>query len=360
MLPLVLIILSLGVIVYYIVTLPKKTPKKAETWVPPPIKPVDANFKLSEAKPIEWLPFVGKTNFKPSMGVKNISAKREELILVESTHLEGTNFRKEKIESHGKYTVFSNKNARTTAAVYEFYQTVLDFLHDRYPMLFDIDKEKNIFVNKISNEVLSYSPEGIDPEEVMRMLGGTIEEDVILMLKDNPTNKDEEYVVRASITGTPAGFDPSHNFDKPVSFIHKPVPQYKDKLRSPMERFFNKLEPKDLWVRGNWLIQTNNILFKLEDHHGREGDVLRPLRMDEIDFENSCFVRSERQVLTRLPKSRAVIMLVRTYLTPVKDVKARGLGETLAHAIESLPDDLAFYKRREVWGDAVKEYLRQP
>lgn len=360
MIPLVVIALSICAIALYLKRYLKPANKLAhgEDWVAPPITPVEADFVWSEAKPLNWLPFVGKTNFKPSMSVKNMSDNREDLFLVENTHLEGTKRRKENIKTHGKYVCFSNTNARSTMAVREFYLMTLNFLHDRYPMLFDVDKEKDIFVNKISNEVLPYCPDEMDPRNLVELLGGNIEEDFIIMLKDNPDNEEEEYITRASVTGTPAGFDPSLHNNQPVSHIHKPVPQYKERLKSPMARFFNKLKPKDIWVRGNWSFQENNILFKLDSHHGRPGDELKELAVEDLDFENSCYVRAERQVLTRLPKSGAVIMLVRTYLTPVRDVKAQGLGESLANAIDALPEDLAFYKRRQVWGSAVKQYLR--
>lgn len=337
---------------------PAKKLNHGEDWVAPPITPVDADFVWSEAKPIRWLPFVGKTNFKPSMSVKNMSDKREDLFLVESSYLESTTRRKENIKSHAKYVCYSNTNSRTTMAVREFYLMTLKFLHDRYPMHFDIDIEKDIFINKITNETLPYCPDNLDPRFLVELLCGNIEEDFIIMLKDNPDNEEEEYITRASATGTPAGFDPSSHYDQPVSHIHKPVPLYKDRLHSPMARFFNKLRPKDIWIRGNWSFQENNILFKLDSHHGRPGDELKELRIEDLDFENGCYVRAERQVLTRLPKSGAIIMLVRTYLTPVKDVKAQGLGESLANAIEQLPENLAFYKRRQVWGTAVKQYLR--
>lgn len=362
MITLILIVLSLSAAAIYLkrYVQPAKHPSQWKEWVAPPIAPVDSSFVLSEAKPLKWLPFVGKTNFKPSMSVKNISHKREELFLVESTHLEGTARRRENIKNNAKYVCFSNTNAPTTKAVHEFYFMTLNFLHDRYPSLFLIDEEKNIFVNKINSDTIPYHPDSLSPDYLMQLLAANIEEDVIIMLKDNPDNEDEEYITRASITGTPAGFDPSLHYDQPVSHIHKPVPQYKERLKSPMERFFNKLKPKDIWVRGNWSFQENNELFKLDSHHGRPGDELKELYVADLDFENGCYVRAERQVLTRLPKSGAVIMLVRTYLTPLKEVKASGLGECLINAIDSLPEDLAFYKRRQLWGSAVKEYLGSP
>lgn len=334
----------------------KHTSKRS--YIVPEVSPIGDDFSWNEAQSVELRPFKGKKSFNPSLAVRNISNKREELFLIESTYLECTNLRRKYMEGFESKILHCYDDPRTSFAIREFYDTAVQFLCDRYPQYFKINIEKNVVANLINDDSFPYKTVSEDPKQLMKILTGNIEEDILIMLKDDPSNEEEEYVLRASLTGSPAGFDPSHNFDKPISHIHGPVPQYGSRLSSPMHRFFNKLEPDDLWMRANWSIQTNNQLFKLEDHHGRAGEKFKELNKDDIDFDNSCFMRCERQLLTRLPVSRANIMLVRTYLTPVNQVKQEGLGPELANAIESLPDDLAFYKRRQVWGKAVCEYLR--
>ncbi|GEQ66883.1 hypothetical protein JCM33374_g546 [Metschnikowia sp. JCM 33374] len=324
----------------------------------PRIVPINDDFNWRECEPFYLRPFAGKRNFNPSMAVHNISKQRDQLFLIENTYVDATNIRRKNLETFEHKILHCNQSERSKNAVREFYSMSMQFMTERYPQYFEVNKEKGKIYNRINEDIFPISGDNQDPMYLLRVLTGNLEEDVIIMLKDDPKNEDDEYFLRASLTGSPAGFDPSANFDKPVSHIHDPVPQYQSRLASPMHRFFNKLEPKDLWQRANWSIQTNNELFKLEEHHGRSGDEIRELSMYEIDFENGCFMRCERQLLTRLPNSRAVIMLVRTYLTPVKKIKEEGLGAEMAKSIESLPEDLAFYKRRESWGKAVCEYLR--
>lgn len=328
------------------------------TFTRPEIEPVGLDFRWSDADPYYLRPFKGKRNFNPSMGIRNFSQRWEELFLIEKSYLDCTSLRRKYMAAHADKIMYCNDDPRTTEAVREFYNMAIQFMCDRYPQYFKIDEEKNAVVNLINNDCIPYKGDAEDPSELLNVLTGNLEEDILIMLKDNPNDEKEEYILRASLTGSPAGFDPSHNFNKPISAIHGPVPQYSSRLSSPMHLFFNKLEPKHLWMRGNWSIQTNNVLFKLEDHHGRAGDEYKELTMNDIDFDNACFMRCERQLLTRLPVSRANIMLVRTYLTPINQLKDEGLGPELATAIESLPDDLAFYKRRQLWGKAVTEYLR--
>lgn len=321
------------------------------------IDPIGQDFDWKECKPQQMYPFLGKKNFNPSMGVKNISDRREELFLIEDTYMDCINLRKQNLENHEEKLIHCNESENASRAVCEFYDMTVAFLCERYSHYFIPNRDKNIVANLITGETLPYSSKDQNTRHLMKLLALNTEEDILIMLKDDPTDEDQEYILRASLTGLPAGFDPSHNYDEPISHIHKPVPQYKDRLLSPMHRFFNKLKPSDLWQRGNWSIQTNNEFFKLENHHGRSGDTIKELTRDDIDFENGCYLRCERQLLTRLPTSKAVIMLVRTYLTPVKQIKEEGFGAELARGIESLPDDLAFYKRRGMWGRAVREFL---
>ncbi|MCJ1361132.1 hypothetical protein MMC16_000229, partial [Acarospora aff. strigata] len=74
-------------------------------------------------------------------------------------------------------------------------------------------------------------------------------------------------------------------------------------------------------------------------------------------------LRCERQVLHRLPHSRAILFSFKTYLTPLTTLKAEGLGAQLADAIEGLKGGsvpkMWVYKRGVVWGEEVGRWLRQ-
>ncbi|WPK25899.1 hypothetical protein PUMCH_003235 [Australozyma saopauloensis] len=321
-------------------------------------KSIGSTFEWAKCDPLRLYPFVGKKNFNPSMGVRNLSSEPECLFLIENTYLDCVNLRKKNMVDFEEKLVHCNENSRSVDAVREFYDMTVDFMCQRYPQYFKANLAGGYIDNTITGSRLPLYSANENPRSLLKFLAFNIEEDFLIMLKDDPGDEDEEYVLRASLTGLPAGFDPSHNFDKPISHIHGPVPQYSGRLRAPMHRFFNKIQSKDIWQRANWSLQTNNEFFKLENHHAREGDTIIELRSDQIDFEKGCYLRCERQILTRLPKSHAVIMLVRTYLSPISKVKADGVAHDLATAIESLPDDLAFYKRAGVWGKAVVSYLR--
>lgn len=73
-------------------------------------------------------------------------------------------------------------------------------------------------------------------------------------------------------------------------------------------------------------------------------------------------MRCERQVVHRLPRTKAILFSFKTYMYPVTEVKAEGMALDLITAIEGLETGnvpaFKFYKKAVVWGDAVKSFLR--
>ncbi|EGV63451.1 hypothetical protein PSN45_004265 [Yamadazyma tenuis] len=319
------------------------------------IKPIDKSFRWDTTEPEKIRPFVNKKDFRPNMGIKNLAAQPEQWLLIEDTYREVTTKKRDITSSNVDKTIQINDSPRSQLAAREYYDSCINFFLMRYPQYFV--KKGNQVYNKINDDYVPASSAGEDPMALYLALARTMEEDVVVFLKDDPNDHEMEYTLRSGITGFPSGFDPSDNHDKVISEIHDVVPQYKERLKLSMGRFFNRLQPSDLWVRFNWTIQTHNQHYNLRLNHGHEGESIEEIKFEDIDFENGCFLRCERQVLTRLPKSGANIMTVRTYLTPISKIKQEGLADELCRAIDALPTDLGFYKRRPAWGTAVKQYL---
>lgn len=81
-----------------------------------------------------------------------------------------------------------------------------------------------------------------------------------------------------------------------------------------------------------------------------------------VDMTPQTRVRTERQMVHRLPKSGAVLFSFKTYLYPIRDIKEEGLGDMLADAIDGLGSGNApgmyRYKRAAIWGASAQRYLR--
>lgn len=66
-------------------------------------------------------------------------------------------------------------------------------------------------------------------------------------------------------------------------------------------------------------------------------------------------IRQERQVFRRLPRSGALLFSVKTYMHNLIDLSLDEL-RAFAAEVRKLPDDVAGYKGRHIWGDCVLKF----
>jgi hypothetical protein len=145
-----------------------------------------------------------------------------------------------------------------------------------------------------------------------------------------------------------------------------------------MDRFFTTLPFGKIVKRANWAVQQNNVFFKMSGNHGYT--TLAPSSFAPPTYEPSedelkqwaedakkvvpenCMLRSERQTLHRLEESGALVFAFKTFMYPLPDIKAAGLGSEMADAAEGLwkgsVPAMAVYKRGVVWARKVNEFLR--
>ena len=71
------------------------------------------------------------------------------------------------------------------------------------------------------------------------------------------------------------------------------------------------------------------------------------------------FLRVEHHTLTCLPRTGTIVFAVRSYLTPLTEIRDEGSGPTLAEACESMPEKFGIYKNRPTWGERLSAWLRE-
>lgn len=333
------------------------------------VKPVDEDFKWDEVDPIKSLPFKNAT-YKLTMGIKNLDI--QDWLLVEPTYKHRIENKKLIIRSQHPAYPASKDTRRSTffikdeaiPAIKEFYNTVVTYMREKYPMYFKLDGD--MIHNLITDEKIpAVACDDDKAVEYLESLALTIEEDFLILLKD-PSREHEkdgtEYFFKAGVFGFAAGFDPRDRFDMPLSFIHHPIPGYEEKLKLSMNRFFNRISPGQFVTRSNFSVQTHNKLYVDDSNKGHNlpKDAIQvPLDVNSLDFVNDVHYRSERQVLTKLPESGAVVFTIRTYLIPMHEIKSEGkeVCERFIGAINGLPEDISYYKRAGEWGPPLIEYL---
>ncbi|KAI0385685.1 hypothetical protein F5Y04DRAFT_244452 [Hypomontagnella monticulosa] len=308
------------------------------------IKPLH-EFDWETVEPLQFRPF--KPIYYITMGLK--STTPSELIVIDRNYLSRIRERQATMTKHENHTLGCIPSG--TDAVKEAYSYLIgDYLPTRYPTLFERDGKS--FRNRVTGNCLPLVPPN-DPIATLRSLGETVEDDMFF-LRETP----DGHQCTAFVCCCPSGFDPTTKIGKLLKDIHEPVPSY-EKIGASMERFFSRLEVGKSVSRINWSVTTNPGLFNVSGNHVNEGDQVEE-DMD-IDIEKTS-VRMELQTLTRLPRTRALMFSFKTYLCPITDIKAEGLGPDLADAIEGLKTGNApgmwVYKGGIRWGKSACKYLR--
>ncbi|MBT0957086.1 DUF3445 domain-containing protein [Alphaproteobacteria bacterium KMM 3653] len=137
-------------------------------------------------------------------------------------------------------------------------------------------------------------------------LGQLVQEDFCIM-GAGP----QGHVMQGAVLCFPASWTLAEKIGKPLGAIHGPVPEY-DPVAARVQRLFDGVQVgRPLW-RANRMLYGDPALF----HPRREADP----RVEA----GGAYLRCERQVLTRLAKSRAVVFSIKTYVAPVEGAGASG------------------------------------
>lgn len=316
-----------------------------------PVTP-EPHLKWEETPPRNYRPFK-KGAYHLTMGLQK--SNYQEWILMEDTYKSSTEYRAKITGQHWDNVnlIAQPETSSTRAAVVELYERVFAYMSTKYPQYFQPDGEDHI-INLVHNVRLPRLAGNNPTKQLLAWISCNVEEDFILLEYDP---KQGEYVMKAGNLIFCAGFSPQRVINSKLTDIHAPVPQYKEKLQTSMNRYFKRVEYPNLVQRVNWSMQVGSTeLYTPQGHHGALGEKFDVL--ESVDPDNT-YTRVERQVLGRLPDSGMLVFTIRTYLTSIARLKDEGYSDTLISAIEGLPEEAARYKRAPEWSRAVINYLSE-
>ncbi|EME77328.1 uncharacterized protein MYCFIDRAFT_212687 [Pseudocercospora fijiensis CIRAD86] len=332
------------------------------------------NFDWKTTPPIRNSPL--KPKYHLTMAVEKITLS--EILDMDNTYAERMQIRRQIMDENTDATIRCNKVCEP--AVLELHDWIFGtYLPQRYPTMYELQNTTSPsgphLLNKVTNELIPlHQP---SPLQALHTLGAHVDTDLLLLLPSSTAPDGSPlYHLEAFVCCFPSGFSLRKKLGLPLSAIHMPVPGYKTKLEKSMDRFFARLECGSAVKRANWTITTNEPLFSEGGNHlyattgGMKGEEKEKVSLQaRIEEEKAkvvigdCRLRSERQTLFRLPRSRAVVFGFKTFQYLLEDVKREGYGERLAEAIEGLGlgnvPEIQVYKRGVVWGEKVLEFLRR-
>ncbi|KAF2638643.1 hypothetical protein P280DRAFT_455817 [Massarina eburnea CBS 473.64] len=310
----------------------------------PTIEPLP-NFNFAETAPLPYRPFQNKRHV--AIGITKMP--KSEWIRMDKGYLARIEQRKQVMREHGNEAV--GCGPLVDPAIEELFQEIMvDYLPKRYPTMFSL--RGTTLHNKATGG--HYQVDIKDHATMLRYLGENVEEDFYIMCPD----EEDEIRLQGYIGCFPGGFLPSSRIGQSMREIHAPVPGFEERIGKGADRALKRLEPENFIERFNWSLQTDGPdLFRVDGNNFYPEQGQSALLLQQIIIDN-CWLRVEHQTLCRLPKTRAVIFCVRSYMTTLHDIKAEGNGPLLADAFESMPHKLGDYKKTPFWGETVYRFLR--
>ncbi|MEM9028153.1 MAG: DUF3445 domain-containing protein [Pseudomonadota bacterium] len=200
-------------------------------------------------------------------------------------------------------------------------------LNTRRPAVLAERPEANAAASELRDEVLSHLPPGfvrqsdrvqrpdgvwatLDADTPLATLGRLVQEDLCLIQKPDGA---VEHILTAAVLCFPSRWSLAEKLGRPLTRIHGPVNVYNDDVARRVQRLFDGLQPgRPLW-RWNATPTNQPALFRPMTEIEAHADAAPTLGDAE-------FLRSERQVLWRLPRTRAVVFSIHTYVLRMADV----------------------------------------
>ncbi|MHA6262212.1 heme-dependent oxidative N-demethylase family protein [Arenibacterium sp. CAU 1754] len=148
----------------------------------------------------------------------------------------------------------------------------------------------------------------IDHTDPMGTLGRLVQEDLCILQRHG-----DEHVLTGAVLCFPASWTLAEKFMRPLLGIHQPVESYDANIARRVQRLFDGVRPgRPIW-------RFNAFWYDAPDlyHPRRETDPRQ-----HVASETGSFLRSERQVILRLPETQAVVFSIHTYVLSHSDACA--------------------------------------
>jgi len=120
-------------------------------------------------------------------------------------------------------------------------------------------------------------------------------------------------VIRGGCICSALGWNVNSKLGMQLKEIHKPIPDYKEKMEFSMDRYFSKLPTARPIQRGSWGLEVDKPLFMPP---GDPHEELRKLQSPDLVLDR-CNLRVDWQTLRRLPLSGAIVFTFKALSAPV-------------------------------------------
>ncbi len=296
---------------------------------------------------LEYFPFDGKPH-RWTMGIRTM--KEEEWFQVENDYSWHLKERRKLLQTRHDEVFAALPGSE--AACYEVMSVLADHLPKHHPSYFQRQDQRLITLE--NNE--SWNLQN-PPKHPLECAGLWVQEDLCVM-EEAPKDADDsgEYRLTAAVLCFPTRWHLLEKIGRPMSEIHDPIPGYREQINAPVNLFFSRLKVGQPIWRLNWGLNDDANLFQ---PNGFPGEGLNP-RLTEDNTADEVYLRVERQTLSKLPQSGAILFTIRSHQQPLRTLEDRPeLAARLAQTLRYWPESVAGYKGLSSHGALTLKYLDQ-
>lgn len=289
---------------------------------------------------LPYFPFE-QDSYAMALGVRALRPD-ETLIEVDEAHYAGELARKASMLATNLRARFQAEPG-TEPQQWETVTELLPLMASQHPRHFALEVEGGRWRwhNRLLGTETRFTPgdEGSLPQAPLDWLGRQVQEDLLLM-----DGTREGLPLVAGQLCFPSMWSLEEKLGRPVLDIHAPVPGFVEKLGASTTRLMKGLKPGRAVTRCNWALTVTDRM-DLEPWSLPEWRHL----FEGITAENAgerCYLRLERQTLSLLPRTGAILFTIHTYRAPVaREVEDPARRRRLANVLRTVPVDTLTYKR---------------
>ncbi len=305
-----------------------------------------------ESNLLPYFPFKDDT-YKMAMGVQPLNSGC--LIEIDREHYQSELMLKNEL-LRDAYSDYFQAMLGTEPLQWDVVELLLQNMATHYPHYFTLIKNGNRWTwhNQLLNQetCFVFGESGSLPFPPLDWVGRQVQEDLLLLR----STEDGSMPLVAGQLCFPNAWCLDDKMEQSFLDIHRSVPLFAEHIGRSSSLLLQRLKiGRPVW-RVNWSFKATSRLNHTPQYHDEELQLAREITRENIG--ERCFVRIERQALTRLPRTNAVLFTVHTYQSPLALVVDNAdAAQRIFNVLKTTPEEMITYKSMNSYIDVLLSYL---